>query len=149
MTSATPSPISSVSPVSGPRPFFALGAVWLCALACLLLPPSEARAQEIRSFPVTALRGRLVVVTPPQVQLDGKADQFSPGVRIRNTLNLLVMPATLAGQELRVNYTREASTGLLQEVWILTDAEAALRRPGSDRPWYNFIFGGSEDVAPK
>jgi hypothetical protein len=52
-----------------------------------------------------------------------------------------VTTAALAGQELRVNYTREASTGMLQEVWVLTDAEAALRRQGSERSWWNVLFG--------
>jgi hypothetical protein len=53
---------------------------------------------------------------------------------------MLVMSGTLIGQELLVNYTRE-SAGMVHEVWILTPAEAALKRPrasqggfGSDYP---------------
>lgn len=106
----------------------------------MALPFSPAQAQEIRNFPPAAMRGRLLVTAPPQVQLNGKDDLLAPGVRIRNAQNMLVMSAAVAGQELRVNYTREAATGMLQEVWILTEAEAALRRPGSERPWYNFIY---------
>ena len=121
---------------------------WLC-LATALWAALPAGAQEIREFPLAARRGRLVVTAPPQVQLDGRADMLAPGVRIRNPQNLLVMSASIAGQELRVNYLREPATGMLQEVWILSEAEAALRRPGSERPWYNFIFGGSDDATPK
>lgn len=119
----------------------AIAAICLCVLAWSAVSLPEAQAQEIRNFPPAAMRGRLLVTAPPQVQLDGKADMLAPGARIRNTQNLMVTSGALVGQELRVNYTREASTGMLQEVWILTEAEAALRRPGSERPWYGFIFG--------
>lgn len=113
-----------------------MAAAWLFTAG---LP--AAQAQEIRNFPPAAIRGRLVITAPPQVVLDGKADALAPGARIRNTQNMLVTTAALAGQELRVNYTREASTGMLQEVWVLTDAEAALRRQGSERSWWNVLFG--------
>ncbi len=138
MTNAThpPQPSARRQRLQALRLFIAIG-----SLAWLLLPGLPAQAQEIRNFPPAALRGRLLVTAPPQVQLDGKADVLAPGVRIRNTQNLLVVSGSIVGQELRVNYTREASTGMLQEIWILTEAEAALRRPGSERPWYNFIFG--------
>jgi hypothetical protein len=56
------------------------------------------------------------------------ADRLSPGSRIRATSNLLVMSASLVGQELTVNYVRDAA-GLLHEVWILTPEEAAAKRP--------------------
>ncbi|WP_157900309.1 hypothetical protein [Rhodoferax koreensis] len=142
MNTATHSPSSSRW-----RP--ALAAAWLCAWAWLALAGGPVQAQEIRNFPPAAMRGRLLVTTPPQVQLDGKADVLAPGARIRNTQNMLVTSAALVGQEVRVNYTRETTTGMLQEVWVLTDAEAALRRPGSERPWYNFFFGDTEEVTPK
>ena len=81
-----------------------------------------------RGFPPHALRGTLVVTAPPEVTLDGKADRLSPGSRIRNTQNTLALSASLVGQELTVNYARDAA-GLLHEVWILTDSEAAEKRP--------------------
>jgi hypothetical protein len=121
-----------------------------CCLAAASLGALPASAQEIREFPGAARRGRLVVTAPPHVQLDGKDDLLAPGVRIRNPQNLLVMSASIVGQALPVNYLREPSTGMLREVWILSEAEAALRRPGSERPWYNFfLFGGNDDATPK
>ena len=102
------------------------------ALAALLLASlaGAASAQQVRDFPPNALRGKLVVTAPPQVTLDGKADQLSPGARIRSTQNMFVMSGSLVGQNLVVNYVREGS-GLIHEVWLLTPAEAALKRPGA------------------
>ena len=102
------------------------------ALATLLLASlaGTASAQQVRDFPPNALRGKLVVTAPPQVMLDGKADQLSPGARIRNPHNMFVMSGSLVGQNLAVNYVRESS-GLIHEVWLLTPAEAALKRPGA------------------
>jgi hypothetical protein len=46
---------------------------------------------------------------------------------------MMALSATLVNQELTVNYTLETS-GLVHDVWILTPAEAALKRPrASDR----------------
>jgi hypothetical protein len=81
----------------------------------------------VRPFPSNTLRGILVVVAAPTITLDGKPDRLSPGARIRNAQNMLVMSNTLIGQTLVVNYTREAA-GMVHEVWILTPAEAALPR---------------------
>lgn len=86
-----------------------------------------------RTFPPTALRGNLVVVQPPMVSLDGRPAQLSPGARIRNTNNALVLSASLVNQELLVNYVRDG-LGLVHEVWILNAVEAAEKRPtASDR----------------
>ena len=101
-------------------------------LATLLLASlaGTASAQQVRDFPPNALRGKLVVTAPPQVMLDGKADQLSPGARIRNPQNMFIMSGSLVGQDLVVNYVREGS-GLIHEVWLLTPAEAALKRPSA------------------
>ena len=82
---------------------------------------------SVRQFPTNALRGILVVVGAPSITLDGKPDRLSPGARIRDMKNMLVMNGTLIGKTLVVNYTREAA-GMVHEVWILTPAEAALPR---------------------
>ncbi len=82
---------------------------------------------SVRQFPKNALRGILVVVGAPSITLDGKPDRLSPGARIRDMKNMLVMNGTLIGKTLVVNYTREAA-GMVHEVWILTPAEAALPR---------------------
>ncbi|QHJ01621.1 hypothetical protein GT347_18700 [Xylophilus rhododendri] len=107
----------------------------------LLYAATAAQADAVRNFPPAALRGQLEVVTPPAVQLDGKADQLSMGARIRDTRNLLVTSATLAdGQVHLVNYTRDPQ-GQLNEVWLLTDEEAALPRASASPSWYQRWFG--------
>ncbi|KAF1048549.1 hypothetical protein [Xylophilus sp.] len=104
----------------------------LLAFSFLALASAPAAAQAIvRSFPDAALRGTLEVTTPPAVLLDGQAARLAPGARIRSTGNLFVVPASLAGQTLAVNYLRDAASGDLQEVWILTAEEAAVRRAGA------------------
>lgn len=75
---------------------------------------------------------------PPQVEMDGKADQLSPGARIHGTNNLLVLSGSLVGQTMWVNYTRDTS-GLLSEIWILTEAEAALERNGTKPKRFYFF----------
>ena len=88
-----------------------------------------AQAQvNVRPFPPNAQRGTMVVTYPPIIQMDGKADRLSPGSRIRGTNNLLVLSGTLVGQSVVVNYVRN-TTGEVHDVWILTDAEAALKLP--------------------
>jgi hypothetical protein len=84
--------------------------------------------QNIRPFPPAAQRGVMVITQPPVVVLNDKADRLSPGARIHGTNNMLVMSGSIIGQKLLVNFVREPG-GLLQEVWILTDAEAALKLP--------------------
>ena len=96
-------------------------------LSCPLLA-QENPVQNIRTFPLNAMRGALVVVQPPNVVMNGVADRLSPGARIRGTNNMLVMSSTLIGQPMLVNYVRDQG-GLLQEIWILTSAEAALQLP--------------------
>ena len=81
-----------------------------------------------RLFPDNALRGVMVVTAPPDITMNGKPERLSPGSRIRNTQNQLLMSASLVGQELVVNYTRE-SLGQVHDVWILTPDEAAEKRP--------------------
>jgi hypothetical protein len=99
----------------------------LALLASGLLPTTQAQTLT-RQFPAKALRGKLVVQQPPWVTLDGKTAQLSPGSRIRNTSNTLVLSASLVGQELTVNYLRDGQ-GLLHEVWILNAVEASEKRP--------------------
>lgn len=104
-------------------------------------------AQNGRTFPPEALRGDLVVTgAPPAVKLDGRDDRLSPGARIRGIHNTLVVPASLVGQPLVVNYTRNAA-GMIHEVWILTELEAAQPR-ASGKPPTNFVFESQLDKPP-
>ena len=80
-------------------------------------------AQGIRrEAPKDVVLGQLVVTTPPLVTMDGKPDRLSPGSRIRDLNNMLVLSGGLVGKRLPVVYRRDAA-GLVHEVWILTDAE--------------------------
>ena len=76
-----------------------------------------------RLFPADALRGEVVVVQPPDVQLNGKPARLAPGARIRNESNMVQLSGTLVGQKRVVNYTLDP-LGHLRDVWILTAAEA-------------------------
>jgi hypothetical protein len=86
--------------------------------------PSVSLAQESvrREAPKDVVLARMTVVQPPVIQIDGKNDRLSPGSRIRDTRNLLVMSAALAGSTVPVIYKRDAA-GLVHEVWLLTADE--------------------------
>jgi hypothetical protein len=76
----------------------------------------------IREAPGDVKHGHITIATPPEIVLDGKPDRLSPGVRIRDVNNMLVLSASLAGKTVPVVYRRD-STGLVHEAWILTPDE--------------------------
>ncbi len=78
--------------------------------------------QRIPPMAAKALRGVLVVTQPPEILLNDQPARLSPGARIRGRNNLLVLSGALIGQPLQVRYLLDTS-GLVHEVWILTDAE--------------------------
>ncbi len=84
---------------------------------------ADGTVAALRTFPPRALRGTLVVQTPPDVLLDGKADRLSPGARLRSANGMLALSASLVGQTLPVMYIREPN-GMLHEVWVMTELEA-------------------------
>ena len=94
------------------------------ALAALLFLPLIAPAQETvrRDAPRDVVLGKMTVVAPPEIRMDGKPDRLSPGSRIRDVRNLLVLSGSLAGQTVPVVYRREPS-GQVHEIWMLTDDE--------------------------
>ena len=105
-----------------------------------LLDPSATQNEAAnggRNFPPGTLRGSFMVVNSPEIQLDGQPERLSPGARIRSADRMLVMPASITGQKLLVNYTRDAA-GLVREVWILTPEEASAKRASAEKPWLNF-----------
>jgi hypothetical protein len=91
------------------------------ALACL---STALQAQGVvREAPRDVRPGVIAVsATPPVVLLDGKPDRLSPGSRIRDLNNMLVLSGSLAGQSVYTVYRRD-SAGLIHEVWLLTAAE--------------------------
>ncbi len=106
-----------------------VAALLLSSLMLLSWPALAQPAPGHRYFPATALRGDMQVTAPPELMLNGRPERLAPGARIRSAQNMLVMSAALSGQRLTVHYTREATTGLLLDVWVLSDLELA------NRPW--------------
>jgi hypothetical protein len=99
-------------------------------LFCLALLAGTVHAEGfVREAPKDVKPGRMVVMLPPQITMDGKADRLSPGARIRDTNNMMVLSGALSGLSVPVVYRRDG-TGLVHEVWILTAAEYA--RLGGD-----------------
>ena len=90
-----------------------------------------------RNFPIGTLRGKFMVLNTPEILLDGQNERLAPGARIRSAQQMLVMPAAITGQNLLVNYTRDAA-GLVREVWILTPEEASAKRETAEKPLLNF-----------
>lgn len=102
--------------------------VWFLAAALAL--PALAQAQQLqRNFPQTTLRGRIAVVQPPEITLNGQPARLAPGARIRGQDNMLILSASLAGQSpFVVNYTLD-TLGLVKDVWMLRADEAKRRWP--------------------
>ena len=105
----------------------------LVSLATLLISTASAQTEapkpNTRQFPKEAKRGELVVLAAPDIAMDSKPDRLSPGVRIRDINNNLVLSGTLANQKLVVNYLRD-NTGLVHSVWVLNSEEIKQKMPG-------------------
>jgi len=98
------------------------------AASAALFVAAPVAAQVQRNFPQNALRGSLVIDSPPQIVLNGQPARLAPGARIRGTRNMLEMSGALVGLKLLVHYTVDPD-GLVKDVWILTPEEAA------KKPW--------------
>ncbi|HWI80600.1 hypothetical protein [Ramlibacter sp.] len=92
-------------------------------IAGLALAAATAFAQGLqRSAPKDVVLGRLAVTAPPEITVDGKPDRLSPGARVRDLNNMIVLSGGLVGKSLPVVYRRDAA-GLVHEAWQLTEAE--------------------------
>ena len=65
----------------------------------------------------------------PQVSLNGQPTQLSPGSRVRDQNNLIVLAGSLAGSRMLVHYTLDVGGNQVRDVWILRPDEAAIK------PW--------------
>jgi hypothetical protein len=81
---------------------------------------------QLRTMPREGLAPGIIAVsnTPPSITVDGRADRFSPGARIRDTNNMMVLSQALAGRTIYAVYKRDG-VGLVHEVWMLTAEEYA------------------------
>ena len=116
----------------------------LMSLLLVTLAPAPAAAQDlVRQFPAAAKRGTLEVTQPPNILINGQAERLSPGARIKNPNNMIVLSGSLVGQALLVNYLRDPQ-GQIHEVWLLNPAEAQQKRTGMEAVT-NFVFGSDAD----
>ncbi|TAG24749.1 MAG: hypothetical protein EAZ37_15285 [Burkholderiales bacterium] len=97
----------------------------------------------LRKFPANALRGKLVVTQAPEILIDGKPERLSPGSRIRDPGQRLVMSASITDQEFIVNFVRNPR-GEVQEVWILNELEAK-QKIQTNTPASNVVFASDSD----
>jgi hypothetical protein len=112
------------------------------------LPVTEqAGTPGLRKFPPNALRGTMRVVQTPEILIDGKRERLSPGSRIRDTQNRLLMSASLTHENIVVNFVRN-SLGEVHEVWVLTEAEAR-QKAQRNTPERNFTFATEAEGAAK
>ncbi|MDB5751590.1 MAG: hypothetical protein JWP65_2011 [Ramlibacter sp.] len=65
-----------------------------------------------------------VSATPPIIAVNGEPARLSPGARIRDTNNMLVLSGALAGKTVYTVYRRDP-VGNVHEVWLLTQQEYA------------------------
>lgn len=78
----------------------------------------------VRLLPEDTRIGTMTATNFSHVTLDGKQLPLSPGVQIRNELNILIMPSMVAGPA-RVRYQLDAA-GFVYRLWILSPTEARL-----------------------
>ncbi len=78
---------------------------------------------QLRTIPADAKRGTLSHLQGMTVSIGGKAMQLSAGAQIRDTNNMIVLPAALPAGAL-VKYQLDAQ-GNVHRAWILTPQEAA------------------------
>ena len=122
---------------------FSLGLMALLLSLITLAPVPLAAQGLVRQFPAAAKRGTLEVTQPPNILINGQAERLSPGARIKNTDNMIVLSGSLIGQAVLVNYLRDPQ-GQIHEVWLLNPAEAQEKRAGM-APATNFVFGSDAD----
>jgi hypothetical protein len=107
-----------------------MNTMYRCALAFAVAAGIVApAAAQTRSFPQNTLRGTIAFAEDGTIALNGRATTLSPGSRVRDEQNMIVLPAGLVGTKRLVHYTLDIGGGQVRDVWILRPDEAAIR------PW--------------
>ena len=96
--------------------------IFLLASMLTLVCATQAGAERV--FPEKAKRGDMKAYEYPSMKIDDNIYRLSPGSRIFNQQNLIIMPASLQVQTAPVMYMLDMS-GDLSRVWLLTGEEAA------------------------
>lgn len=113
--------------------------VMALSIACLLMvgcsstsgggqATSASSSNALRTFPSSALRGRMEVTSAQEAKINGRSVRMAPGVVIRGENNLIQTPNVYVGKALTVNYTLDFN-GHVAQAWVLTPAEQ------SRSPW--------------
>jgi len=106
------------------------------AAGLCLAGPQAVRAQQARpvQLPADARYGEMKAFTYPEATIGKLSLRLSPGARIYNTQNLIVMPATVAAPA-QVLYKLDMQ-GQVSQMWLLTpeEAAAAKKRPVPKTP---------------
>ena len=114
--------------------FFTSALVLMAAMVCFMTTAALAQVSDsqptIRQFPKSAMRAVMKVQSHPVITLNGQAERLSPGARIFDNNNYLVLSGQLVNQDLLVNYLRDGA-GQIHQVWILNSEEAKEKRAGS------------------
>ncbi len=108
--------------------------------ALTVLPASAQYAAMARVLPTDTLRGALVVGVPPEATLNKQPIRLAPGVRIRGSNNMLMLSGEIGGFSGKVNYRLETGTGLLKEIWVLTDTEASALWPTTPQEAATWVY---------
>ena len=104
-----------------------LACAWAAASAFAQQPPPLSPGQPtLRREAPRDVKPAVITVsaTPPIIAVNGVADRFSPGARIRDRNNMLMLTGQLAGKTLYTVYRRDAA-GMVHEVWLLNQEEYA------------------------
>lgn len=105
-----------------------------CFLALLTLLITHASSAQGLSNPIplkrtftdVTLRAQLTFLNPPALTLNGQPALLSPGSKIRNQNNLVVLSGTLVGQQFKVHYTLDPITDQIRDIWLLRPEEEAI-----------------------
>ena len=98
--------------------------IQLACFAAILVLAGATQAFAERTFPEQAKRGELKAYEYPSMKIGDNVYRLSPGSRIFNEHNLIIMPASLLVQTAPVMYLLDMS-GDLSRGWLLTGEEAA------------------------
>ena len=99
----------------------------ISSMALLCTAPAWAE----RNFPQTAMRGDMKAFEYPAMKIGERAYRLSPGSRIYNRQNLIIMPVAVQNTPTPIMYMLD-TRGDLSQVWLLTPTEALLHPPTSE-----------------
>jgi hypothetical protein len=102
------------------------------AVAAAIMCAAAAAFAQMRTLPGNTERGYLQHVTQNQVTVDGRSLLLAPGATIRDTRNLIVVPAALPPGGALAEYQLDGR-GQIARVWLLTAEEAAREKPPRPR----------------